>query len=43
VRIAPARLAELTSAEWVDVCQIAQEQATEEQIAPRQAAPERAS
>jgi prolyl-tRNA editing enzyme YbaK/EbsC (Cys-tRNA(Pro) deacylase) len=48
VRIAPARLAELTSAEWVDVCQITQEeitqeQVTEEQIAPRQAAPERAS
>jgi prolyl-tRNA editing enzyme YbaK/EbsC (Cys-tRNA(Pro) deacylase) len=38
VRIAPARLAELTSAEWVDVCQITQEeipqeQATEEKIA----------
>src|SRR5215831_5409874 len=33
VRIAPARLAELTSAEWVDVCQITLEQATEEQRA----------
>jgi prolyl-tRNA editing enzyme YbaK/EbsC (Cys-tRNA(Pro) deacylase) len=37
VRIAPARLAELTAAEWVDVCQVTQEQVAREQLAPEQA------
>jgi hypothetical protein len=39
VRIAPARLAELTAAEWVDVCQVTQEHVAGDQVAQEQLAP----